>query len=122
MARSGSPVCAATRTRISIGAGPSTASFSNRDHSHHPLDQFKRNSFITERHVGEREITNKVKIFRLFFEEMFQFAARLSPRFLGGGMVAEWGRSARPIQICSVACGLAFGTPFYCDYRYERRS
>ena len=27
-------------------------------------------------------------IFRLFFEERFQFAARLSPTFLGGGMVA----------------------------------
>ena len=27
-------------------------------------------------------------IFRLFFEERFQFAARLSPSFLGGGMVA----------------------------------
>ena len=27
-------------------------------------------------------------VFRLFFEERFQFAARLSPSFLGGGMVA----------------------------------
>jgi hypothetical protein len=27
-------------------------------------------------------------IFRLFFEKRFQFAARLSPAFLGGGMIA----------------------------------
>jgi hypothetical protein len=31
---------------------------------------------------------NEAEIFRLFFEERFQFAARLSPTFLGGGMIA----------------------------------
>src|SRR5205823_13774287 len=35
-------------------------------------------------------------IFRLFFEERFQFAARLSPTFLGDGMVA--GNFLRPAQ------------------------
>ena len=39
-------------------------------------------------HIGQREITDERVIFRLFFEERFQFAARLSPTFLGGGMVA----------------------------------
>jgi hypothetical protein len=33
-------------------------------------------------------MSNEVIIFRLFFEESFQFAARLSPTSLGGGMVA----------------------------------
>jgi hypothetical protein len=31
---------------------------------------------------------NQPTIFRLFFQERFQFAARLSPTFLGGGMIA----------------------------------
>ncbi len=44
--------------------------------------------FVTEAHIGQREISNEAKIFRLFFEERFQFAARLSPTFLGGGMIA----------------------------------
>ena len=35
-------------------------------------------------------VTNEAKIFRLFFEERFQFAARLAPTFLGGGMVAGY--------------------------------
>ena len=44
--------------------------------------------FVTEAHIGQREISNEAKIFRLFFEKRFQFAARLSPTFLGGGMIA----------------------------------
>ena len=35
----------------------------------------------------QREIPHEAKIFRLFFEERFQFAARLSPTFLGGGVI-----------------------------------
>ena len=53
-----------------------------------PLDQSQRGGFVTEAHIGQREIANEDIIFRLFFEERFQFAARLSPTFLGGGMVA----------------------------------
>ena len=39
-------------------------------------------------------VANEVKIFRLFFEERFQFAAGLAPTFLGGGMIA--GNFLRP--------------------------
>ena len=52
------------------------------------LDQSQCGGFVTETHIGQREIANEEIIFRLFFEERFQFAARLSPTFLGGGMVA----------------------------------
>ena len=88
MARSGSPICAATRARISIGPGPSTASFSIGIRGHGPFGQSQRGGFVTETHIGQREISNKAIIFRLFFEERFQFAARLSPTFLGSGMIA----------------------------------
>src|SRR5436190_24320252 len=53
-----------------------------------PLRQSQRVSFVTETHTDEREISNEVRIFRLFFEEGFQFAARLSLTRSGGGMVA----------------------------------
>ena len=58
------------------------------------LDEGERGGLVTETHIGQREITNKTKIFRLFFEERFQFAPRLSPTFLGGGMIA--GNFLRP--------------------------
>src|SRR6266513_4276535 len=60
----------------------------SRIRGHRPLRQSQRGSFVTETHTDEREISNEVRIFRLFFEEGFQFAARLSPTRLGGGMVA----------------------------------
>ena len=44
--------------------------------------------FVTETHIDQREISNEVLIVRLFFEQRVQFAARLSPTFLGGEMVA----------------------------------
>src|SRR5204862_2149180 len=62
--------------------------FLNRIRGHGPLRQSQRGGFVTETHIDEREISNEVIIFRLFFEERFQFAARLSPTFLGSGMVA----------------------------------
>ncbi len=52
------------------------------------LGESQRGGLVTKTHIGQREITNETIIFRLFFEERFQFAARLSPTFLGGGMVA----------------------------------
>ena len=52
------------------------------------LGKSERGGLVTETHIGQREIANKTIIFRLFFEERFQFAARLSPTFLGGGMIA----------------------------------
>ena len=88
MARSGSPICAATRARISIGAGPSNASFSIGTAAIARSTRAQRGGFVTETHIGQREIANEDIIFRLFFEERFQFAARLSPTFLGGGMIA----------------------------------
>jgi hypothetical protein len=52
------------------------------------LGQSQRGGFVTETHIGQCEIANEAIIFRLFFEKRFQFAARLSPTFLGGGMIA----------------------------------
>ena len=88
MARSGSPISAATRARISIGTGPVNRVLLDRIRGHGPFRQSERGGFVAETHIGQREIANEPKIFRLFFEERFQFAARLSPTFLGGGMVA----------------------------------
>ena len=68
--------------------GPSNASFSIGITRHRPFGQSQCGGFVTETHIGQREIANQARIFRLFFEERFQFAARLSPTFLGGGMVA----------------------------------
>ena len=68
--------------------GPSSASFSIGIRGHRLLGQSERGGFVTKAHIGQREISNEQIIFRLFFEERFQFAARLSPTFLGGGMVA----------------------------------
>ena len=56
--------------------------------SHRPLGKFECGGFVTETHIGQREIVNESTIFRLFFEERFQFATRLSPIFLGGGIIA----------------------------------
>ena len=89
MARSGSPMLrrhsgedldrnGTIYTRLSrSGSRPSRA-----------RPELERGGFVTEAHIGQREISNEDIIFRLFFEERFQFAARLSPTFLGGGMIA----------------------------------
>ena len=88
MARSGSPICAATRARISIGSGTNTGVFLDWEHGHRLLGQSERGGFVTKAHIGQREIANQEIIFWLFLEKRFQFAARLSPTFLRGGMVA----------------------------------
>ena len=88
MARSGSPVCAATRARISIGPGPSNASFSIGFAAMARSARAQRGGFVTKTHIDQREVANEKVIVRLFFEERFQFAARLSPALLGSGMVA----------------------------------
>ena len=62
--------------------------FLDRIRGHGPFRQSQRGGFVTKAHIGQREISNETIIFRLFFEKRFQFAARLSPSFLGGGMVA----------------------------------
>ena len=80
---------AATRAKISIGMGPSAASFSIGFDSHGAFRQSQRGGLVTEAHIGQREIANEEIIFRLFFEERFQLAAGLPPTFLGGGMVAR---------------------------------
>ena len=94
MARSGSPICADTRARNSIALGPSIASFSIGTSGHRFLDESERGGLVTETHIGQREIANEAIIFRLFFEERFQLSPRLSPSFLGGGVVA--GNFLRP--------------------------
>ena len=59
MARSGSPICAATRARISIGLGPSSASFSIGFAAIALLDERERGSLVTKTHIGQREIANE---------------------------------------------------------------
>jgi hypothetical protein len=61
---------------------------SDWDRGHVLFRQSQRGGFATEAHIGQREIANQLIIFRLFFEERFQFAARLSPTRLGGRTVA----------------------------------
>ena len=94
MARSGSPIRAATRARISIGMVPETASFSIGIRGHRLLGESEGGSLVTKAHIGQCEIAKKIKIFRLVFEKRLQFAARLSPSFLSGSVVA--GNFLRP--------------------------
>src|SRR4029077_19423008 len=75
--------------------------------SHHTLLQLRRGSILRaaatrrsfplgcpvwllerRRRAWSTEISNEAKILWLFFEETFQFAARLSPTFLSGSMIA----------------------------------
>jgi hypothetical protein len=52
------------------------------------LGESRRSGLVPKTRIGQREIANKDKIIRLFFEERFQFAPRLSPSLLGGGVLA----------------------------------
>ena len=70
--------------------GPVTASFSTGFAAIARSDKANAAGFVTEAHIGQREIANKAIIVRLFFEERFQFAACLSPTFLGASMVASY--------------------------------
>ena len=96
MARSGSPVPAATRARDLDPSATLQRVLLDRAQRHTPFGQSQCGGFVTETHIDQREIANQDIIFRLFFEERFQFAARLSPSFLGGGMVT--GYFLRPAQ------------------------
>ena len=89
IARSGSPMRAATRARISIGSGPVYCVFLDRIRGYGPFRQSQRSGLVTKAHIGQRKISDETIVFRLFFEERFQFAARLAPTFLSGGMVAS---------------------------------
>jgi hypothetical protein len=62
--------------------------FLDRDRGHGAFRQSQRRGFVTEAHIGQREVFDEEMIFRLFCEQRFQFAARLSPSFPSGGMVA----------------------------------
>jgi hypothetical protein len=61
---------------------PATGYFSIRDRGHRSLGQSQRGSLVNKAHIGQREIANEEKIFRLLFEERFQFATRLLPAFI----------------------------------------
>ena len=67
---------------------------SRSDSRRWPFQHSQRGGLVTQTHIGQSEIANEAIIVRLFFEERFQFAARLSPTFLSGGMVA--GNFLRP--------------------------
>ena len=88
MARSGSPMLRCHPCEDLDRSGTSQGVFLDRIRGHGPFCQSQRGGLVTETHIGQREIANQEIIFRLFFEKRFQFAARLSPTFLGGGMVA----------------------------------
>jgi hypothetical protein len=64
-ARSGSPVCAATRASISIGVGPNIASFSIGNAAI-AFDESERGGFLAKTHIGQCQTTNQAKIVRLF--------------------------------------------------------
>src|SRR5204863_1762 len=64
------------------------AIFLDRDHGHRSLDQFECGGFVPKAHTRQREMPHEAKIFRLFFQKRFEFAARQSPTFLSGGMIA----------------------------------
>src|SRR5262249_11213814 len=59
-----------------------------RNRGHGLLDERERRGFVTKAHTSQREVSNEDIVLWLLFKERFQFAARLSPAFLGGGMVA----------------------------------
>ena len=88
MERSGSPMRAVTRARTSIGDGTSQGVLLDRIRGDGPFRQSQSGGLVTETHTGQREVANEAIIVRLFFEERFQFAARLSPGFLGSGIIA----------------------------------
>ena len=59
------------------------------DDTPHLLDESERGGFVTNAHIGQREIANQLNVFWLFFEKSFQFVACLPPTFLRGGMIAR---------------------------------
>ena len=75
--------------------GPTYHVFLDRNRGSWPaFDKEQRGGFVAKTHLNQREVVHQVKVIRLFFEERFQFAARLSPSFLGGGTIA--GNFLRP--------------------------
>src|SRR5882724_244487 len=52
------------------------------------LGESQCSGLVTESNIGKGHITDELVIIRLFFEKRFQFVARLSPTFLGGGVLA----------------------------------
>ena len=60
MARSGSPICAATRARISIDTWTTQGVLLDRIRGHGPLDQFECGGFVTKAHIGQREISHEL--------------------------------------------------------------
>ena len=63
IARSGSPICAATRARISSAPGPSSASFSIGTRGHRLLGESQCGGLVTKTHIGQREIANEADNF-----------------------------------------------------------
>src|SRR5206468_4307148 len=63
--------------------------FLNRQRGYPAFRQSQSRRFVAKAHIGQREISNEIIIFRLLLEERFQFAARLAPTFLGGAMIAS---------------------------------
>ena len=55
--------------------------FLDRIHGDGLFRQSQCGGLVTETHIGQSEIANEGIIVRLFFEERFQFVARLSPTF-----------------------------------------
>src|SRR5205823_13876179 len=61
--------------------------FLDRDQGHSAFGHSQYGGFVTEAHIAQSEISHEAIIFRLFFEERFQFTARLPPTFMGSGML-----------------------------------
>ena len=57
--------------------------------SHPLLRQLQRGGLVTKAHIGQSKIPQEDMIFRLFFQERFQFDACLSPAFLGSHVITS---------------------------------
>ncbi len=64
MERSGSPMRAATRARMSSGLGPVSASFSIGNHRDRALGQSQCSGVVTKTHVCKREISHAEQNFQ----------------------------------------------------------
>ena len=61
--------------------------FLDRHYRYGAFCQSQCRGFITKTCIDQRQISNENNILRLFLETSFQFAACMSPTFLGGSMV-----------------------------------
>ena len=80
-----SHACAPPGLKSPAAGHQSKRLFRSDSQVHGPLGQSQRSGFVAKAHIAQRERANEEIISRLLFEQRFQFAAGLSPTFVGGG-------------------------------------